>query len=305
MLEKDIENLIAKYPDEFFPNSKFVLDGQQVRLGTCYADIIFTDQYGRKIIIEVKRGILSRDSSGQVIEYYGLLKQRDPDAIVELILCANTIPPERRSFLERAGIECKELGISTIQKIAQKYGYRFLDDPEKQPDSTKPPTPDWGIRPTGSLDSLGNIWIFQANPNRYDILNALSDPELQRYHWLVNQHIREIKKGDLALIWMSGKEAGIYAVASIESDPVVMYEPPAEDKYWVNDEDKNVSRLKVKLTNRVVLLNHPVFRQDLKCIEALRNLSIFGNAQGTNFPVTVGEWNVIKSFIERKDQSSA
>jgi predicted RNA-binding protein with PUA-like domain len=297
MLEKDIENLIAKYPEEFFPNSKFALDGQQIRLGTCYADILFTDQYGRKIIIEVKRGILSRDASGQVIEYYGLLKQRDPYAVVELIVCANTIPPERRLFLENVGIECKELGISAIQKIADKYGYKFLDEvPNTQEIAPKDPL---------FYGGLGRIWIFQGIPNRYDILNALSDPELQQYHWLVNQHIKEIKKGDFALIWMAGKEAGIYAIASIESDPALMLEPPSEEKYWMNDEDKGAERRRVKLTNRVVLLNHPVYRQELKSNEALRNLSIFRNAQGTNFPVTVDEWNVIRGLIDTKGPSTA
>jgi len=105
MLEKDIENLIAQHPDEFFPNSGFSLTGQQVKLDRCYADIIFVDKHKRKIIVEVKRGILSRDASGQVMEYYGLLKRQSPDAIVELILCANIIPPERKTFLETVGIE--------------------------------------------------------------------------------------------------------------------------------------------------------------------------------------------------------
>ena len=107
-------------------------------------------------------------------------------------------------------------------------------------------------------------------------------------------------KGDIALIWMSGKEAGIYATASIESDPTIMQEPPSEEKYWTNDEDKNVNRLRVELINKIIMLNHPIYRQELKSIEALKNLSIFGNAQGTNFPVTVDEWNVIKSLIDRK-----
>ena len=69
MKEKDIENLLALYPDEFFPNSGFELKGQQVQLGRCRADIIFKDKYDRTIIIEVKRGILSRDASGQILEY--------------------------------------------------------------------------------------------------------------------------------------------------------------------------------------------------------------------------------------------
>ena len=106
MLEKDIENLIAQNPDEFFPNSGFKLVGQQIKLGKCYADIIFEDRYKRKVIVEVKRGILSRDASSQVTEYYGLLKSQSPDSFIELILCANIIPTERKLFLESVGIEC-------------------------------------------------------------------------------------------------------------------------------------------------------------------------------------------------------
>ena len=149
MLEKDIENLIALYPEEFFPKEGFKLKGQQVNLGRCRADIVFTDKYSRTIIVEVKRGTLTRDAAGQILEYYGILKQQNSEQIIELILCANTIPPERRISLERYGIDCKELDTSLILKVAKKYNYKFLDEPKeenimkvsqekvKQPQSTK------------------------------------------------------------------------------------------------------------------------------------------------------------------------
>ena len=304
MLEKDIENLIAQYPNDFFPNTDFKLQGQQVKLGNCYADILFTDKYDRKIIIEVKRGILSRDASGQVIEYYGLLKQKQPDAIVELIVCANTIPHEHKLFLENVGIECKELGLSLIQQVANKYNYKFLDDLKQQDNKTQPVissninTNDFKID-----DSIVNVWVFQANPNRYDVFNALSDPEVQRHHWLVNQNINKIKKGDIALIWMSGKEAGIYAVAEIASDPSIMGESPAEEKYWLSNEDKGLEKLRVVLINKIVLINSPVFRNELKAIEELKNLSILRLPQGTNFPVSSAEWYIIKKLIDNKINS--
>ncbi len=65
MLEKDIENLMALYPKEFFPNSGFKLVGQQINIGGCFADLVFNDKYNRKIIVEVKRGLLKREASGQ------------------------------------------------------------------------------------------------------------------------------------------------------------------------------------------------------------------------------------------------
>jgi len=215
MLEKDIENLIAQHPDEFFPNSGFSLIGQQVKLGRCYADIIFEDEHKRKIIVEVKRGILSRDASGQVIEYYGLLKTESPDDFVELILCANIIPPERKKFLETIGIECLELGINLINQIAEKVGYHFINSPKRQIPEIE-----------NQLPISDKTWIFQANPERYDIMNALADDEIGNdIHWLVNQHKTAINKGQIGIIWLSGTEAGIYAITEIVTDPKIMDEP--------------------------------------------------------------------------------
>lgn len=126
MLEKDMENLIAKNPDEFFPNSGFKLIGQQKSLHKRVVDIVFRDKFDRTIFIEIKKGILSRDAAGQIMEYYGLLKNEKPGTIIEVIVCANTIPPERREFLERAGIECREIGVHRIEEVARKCGYEFI-----------------------------------------------------------------------------------------------------------------------------------------------------------------------------------
>jgi RecB family endonuclease NucS len=114
MLEKDIENLIAQYPEDFFPNEGFSLISQQYSIEGKRIDILFEDNLKRKIIVEVKRGILTREASGQVAEYFGLLKSRNQDSFYEMLLCANVIPKERRLFLEHIGIECKELGIAFI-----------------------------------------------------------------------------------------------------------------------------------------------------------------------------------------------
>jgi hypothetical protein len=290
MLEKDIENLIAGYPDEFFPSSSFKLIGQQIRLGKCYADIIFEDKFNRKVIVEVKRGILSRDAAGQVMEYYGLLKNEQPDSIIEMVLCANVIPAERKKFLETIGIECKELGINSINTIAEKYNYQFID--------TKPK--DISIKTEFSylVPETERVWIFQANPNRYDILNALSDdgigPEI---HWLVNQHKNEITKGHLGLIWLSGSEGGIYALTEIISNPQFMCEPEEEEKYWIDSSDKRKEKLRVKMKVLKNMVNKPIYKNELRNTVGLENISIFRQSQGTNFPLTNEEWHLVKEKI--------
>jgi len=291
MLEKDIENLIAKYPDEFFKDSGLNLIGQQIKLGKCYADIIFEDKHKRKIIVEVKRGILSRDASGQVMEYYGLLKTESPDDFVELVLCANVIPQERKKFLETIGIECKELGINLINQVAQKYNYEFLDSSKKQTI----------VEQDHQLPSSEKIWIFQANPERYDILNALSDEEIGvDMHWLVNQFKTEILKGHIGIIWLSGKEAGIYAIVEIVSDPKIMGEPEAEKKYWTDSSDKEGEKLRVKMKIVRNLLNRPITKETIKNTAGLQQLSILHYFRGTNSPVRPEEWQIIKDMIGEK-----
>jgi len=290
MLEKDIENLIASHPDEFFPSSGFKLIGQQIRLGRCFADIIFEDRFSRKVIVEVKRGILSRDASGQVMEYYGLLKNEQPEGIVELILCANVIPAERKKFLETIGIECKELGINTINTIAVKYNYRFLDSEPKE-----------SIVETVNINSIQEserVWIFQANPTRYDILNALSDEKIgSEIHWLVNQHKNEISKGQLGIIWLSGSDGGIYALTEIVSNPQFMREPEDEEKYWIDSSDKGEEKLRVKMKVLKNLVNIPIYKNEIRNTIGLENISIFHQSQGTNFPLTTDEWRLIKNII--------
>jgi predicted RNA-binding protein with PUA-like domain len=293
MLEKDIENLIALHPEDFFPSSGFKLIGQQIRLGSCFADVVFEDKYDRLIIVEIKRGILSRDASGQIIEYYGLLKQQNPDKVIELILCANIIPAERKVFLENVGIECKELGLILISNIAKRYNYKFLDETE-QKIKIEGKTISW----RSTIKGDNEVWIFQANPARYDILNALLDPTLNEQGWMVNQHRDAIKQGNIALIWMSGREAGIYAVTEVISDPSFMVDPPEEEKYWTNEKDKGQSRLRVKIKIVRKLVNSPILREELKNIKELDKLSILRFSQGTNFPVTRDEWGIIKQKID-------
>ena len=298
MLEKDIENLIADYPKEFFPKEEFTLISQQHSVKGRRIDVLFEDKYGRYIIVEVKRGILSRESAGQIIEYYGLLKSIFPEKTIELILCANTVPPERKTFLENVGINCVELSLKKIFTVAEKYQYNFLDAKKFRNEKIKYNEIQ---RSVDSKRVQSTVWIFQANPREYDILNALSDKKIgNKCHWYVGQHKRRIKKGHLALIWMSGKESGIYAVTQILSDPALIDEYEEEKKYWLNTNKETSKLLRVRLSIIKRLINYPIFRYELKKIPGLSDLSILNYWQGTNFPVKSKEWEIIFKIIKER-----
>lgn len=297
MLEKDIENLIAKYPIDIFPGEDFKLLGQQKNIEGKKIDILFQDKHNRKIIIEVKRGILSREASGQIAEYYGLLKSKNLDEFYEMILCANIIPKERQVFLEHIGIECKELGISFISELAKKYNYTFIDDHQSNIDTLPSNIVNITESSKNTDDNDISVWLFQGNPKRYDVLNALADSDIgNNIHWLVNQYRKRIKKGHLGLIWMSGSEAGIYAVTRIDSEPAFMKEYPEERKYWTDSIEKEVA-IRVEMTIIKRLINKPILKRSLIDFKGLQNLSILRQFQGTNFPVKNNEWHIISKLL--------
>ena len=61
-----------------------------------------------------------------------------------------------------------------------------------------------------TFPSAVNAWIFQANPKDYLLQKALEDDEIgDIIHWRVRQHKNEIAKGDIGIVWLSGKDAGI------------------------------------------------------------------------------------------------
>ncbi|MDY6985649.1 MAG: endonuclease NucS [Candidatus Thermoplasmatota archaeon] len=308
MLEKDIENLIAAYPEEFLPYRNLKLIGQQVRLGTYFADIIFQDEFQTKIVIEVKRGILSREAVAQIMDYYGLIKNQEKDTDVKLLIVANVIPKQRTIFLsEKLGIEFIEIPASKIINVAKEHSYLFLDE-------IKPEIKSEYLDKTIKIDkevSVGgsNVWIFQANPKTYDILNALSSKEElgeENDMWSVSRFKDRIHKGDTALIWMSStspksNDAGIYAVAEITSNPEYM---KSTSKFWISEDDfkKQQNNLWVRLKYKLIFANNPIFREELKSIDELKNMLIFKQPQGTNFPVTQEEWRVISDLIKKRIQ---
>ena len=296
MLEKDIENLLAKYPDEFVSGLAF--KGQEVKLGSLRADIIFEDENkGELVIVEIKRGILKRDAIGQIIEYYGLLKKQQPDKNIRLLLVANVIPKQMTTFLnEKLGVQFLEIPDFKIREVARKHSYRFLD-------SEKPELIQEYKGIVQKMDSEAGtrrVWIFQANPERYDILNSLADENLTEDVWLVSRYQNEIHSGHIGLIWMSGKEGGIYSVVDVISNPQMMYDSEQSTKYWTSETDKRQLMLRIKFRHRLKLINNPITRQELKNIPELENMEIFRRPIGTNFKVTNDEWQLILGLLEKR-----
>ena len=133
-----------------------------------------------------------------------------------------------------------------------------------------------------------NTWIFQASPKLYKITDSLRLENEEM--WNLRQHHRHVRLGDRVLIWISGDRAGIYALGTVISNPVVQSDSPKGISYW-NDKQQGfrpIARVRVRYER--ILLNHPLLRDFLSCDPDLWKLSILRNPRGTNFTVTVAEW---------------
>ncbi len=99
--------------------------------------------------------------------------------------------------------------------------------------------------------SLKSFWIFQANPEFYDLTSAIS--ELNQMEWEVNQHHEAIHRGDVAFLWESGKDAGIVAIATVQSEPHESTLDVKEEKF-VKDKTKFAgSKMNVQISIDKVL----------------------------------------------------
>ena len=159
------------------------------------------------------------------------------------------------------------------------------------------------VLPPPSEREPASSWVFQANPNRYDILGALSDPEYEETMWSVNQHRDKIRSGDTAFIWMSGPSAGIYAVADITSDPRMVSGDADDDRYWRSSADVGAPRLVVGIRITRNLVSAPILKSELLGIPQLRDVEILRFAQATNFAVTQTQRAEILKLVESRSMA--
>jgi predicted HNH restriction endonuclease len=135
-------------------------------------------------------------------------------------------------------------------------------------------------------------WIFQANPDVFDIDGYL-DSCSGDFYWLVTRYKDQLALGDKVYIWRSqGKskdksKSGVIAEARIAER--VEYIPPEDSsrRFWHVEADATTPadriRLRlVRIANKKEILRREWLENDAK----LKSLLILRQASGTNFPVS-------------------
>lgn len=138
-------------------------------------------------------------------------------------------------------------------------------------------------------------WIFQGNPNIFDIdgyLEACSGD----FYWQVSRYQESLSIGDKVYIWRSqGKSkdknrSGIIAEARVAGSVLHTSPDDLTNKFWVSSSGEAIPKDRVRLRLVRIANKKEILRREwLEDDEKLKSLLILRQAAGTNFPVTPTE----------------
>jgi len=133
-----------------------------------------------------------------------------------------------------------------------------------------------------------SYWIFQGNPKVYDFSSAINNGTINQ--WTASAHRDKMRIGDKVIFWLTGTQAGCYALGEITSDPFQNIDP--QDEFWKED-DKSEWKVGVNITHNCS--SNPILKEQTEILEELVNLNV-GN-QGTNFSATNDQFSCLLDII--------
>ena len=144
-----------------------------------------------------------------------------------------------------------------------------------------------------------SYWIFQGNPTMFDFETAMKDDVIDS--WTVTAHKDKIKEGDRVIIWLTGTEAGCYALAEVTSKPYERQTSERDDKYWLKENmNKKGDVADIDITHN--LIDDPLLKDEVDEIKELANLNV--GLQGTNFSATEKEYKTILNMVQQNGSFS-
>jgi len=164
--ENDMEEIISKHPEII--EEGLTLKGRQVYVSGLRIDLLFQDRFGDKLIIELKKGTVSRDHVAQLMEYSGAMPESEK-SVTRVMLVANVVPPRWKKALEIHGIEYRELTSRDIVELLKKKEPKMLEEFQKtQTQRVSPPERPRDYAPLKPIgQKLGILWSY--NPQAYSM----------------------------------------------------------------------------------------------------------------------------------------
>lgn len=144
-----------------------------------------------------------------------------------------------------------------------------------------------------------SYWIFQGNPSLFRIREYVSaNSEIV---WRVVQHSNEIAVGDSVLIWETGRDARILALAEVTAAPSAKIEEDAPE-LWLDE--KESSRIHLRCTLRITDRFEDELTKD-KLTGITPRLPNLKYANATNFKITEEQYEKILNVVGEKPMKNS
>lgn len=108
MLERELQDYLFDHPDVLIPDEPILEKSREFWIQSKRIDLLFRTTR-TQYIVELKAVPLTREHLGQIIEYYGLMRERIRNGQFKMILVSPSIAAFQKPFLEELGIQCVEI----------------------------------------------------------------------------------------------------------------------------------------------------------------------------------------------------
>jgi hypothetical protein len=108
LLERELQDYLFDHPELLVPDEVILEKSREFWIQGKRIDLLFRTERTR-YIVELKAVPLTREHLGQVVEYYGLMREQRRNGEFKMILVSPSIAAFQKPFLEELGIRCIEM----------------------------------------------------------------------------------------------------------------------------------------------------------------------------------------------------
>jgi hypothetical protein len=131
-------------------------------------------------------------------------------------------------------------------------------------------------------------WIFQGNPTRSNVMQLIERAE-PITSWSITHHVGELRAGDNAALWVSGRNAGVYALGTVTGLP---YEDLTGDGWGGTDRGRLMTFVPLELDD--FLAGNPIPKVELLVDPRFTRARIVTQPRAGNpFVTSDKEWSAI------------
>ncbi|NAZ75608.1 EVE domain-containing protein [Kineococcus sp. T13] len=150
---------------------------------------------------------------------------------------------------------------------------------------------------------MPNAWILQANPGKWDIFRWHEDGAAQQpLQWTVAVHLKDVAIGDDVVLWVSGREAGVYAMGKVTHPASALMMNTSA--YWLQPPLAPTHNIGIKITE--TFFAAPIYRSRLQQDPLFASALILRMPGAANpMRLTGSHWAALQTHLPTPDPHPA